>query len=141
VVDPEVRFEVWLPKAADWNGKFNGVGNGGLAGSISYGAMNTALSRNYATASTDTGHQGGNGSWALGRPELLVDFASRGIHVMTLDAKMIVQAYYDQAPSIRTLRVARAAAASTFRGAALPLGLQRRRRGCASQLSDTHVAR
>ncbi len=98
VVEPEVRFEVWMPMSANWNGKFNGVGNGGLAGSINYNAMNTALRLNYATASTDTGHVGGNGSWAMGRPELLVDFASRGIHVMTLNAKMIIQAYYGQAP-------------------------------------------
>jgi feruloyl esterase len=98
VIDPEIRFEVWMPPSGSWNGKFNGVGNGGLAGSISYAAMGTALRRNYATASTDTGHQGGNGSWALGRPELLVDFASRAIHAMTLDAKMIVQTYYGQAP-------------------------------------------
>jgi hypothetical protein len=98
VIDPEIRFEVWMPASANWNGKFNGVGNGGLAGFINYAAMNAALSRDYATASTDTGHLGGNGSWALGRPELLVDFASRAIHVMTLAAKMVVQAYYGQAP-------------------------------------------
>lgn len=98
IIDPEIRFEVWMPPAASWNGKFNGVGNGGLAGSISYAAMSAALARNYATASTDTGHQGGNGSWALGRPDLLVDFASRAIHVMTVNAKLIVQAYYGQAP-------------------------------------------
>jgi feruloyl esterase len=98
VIDPEIRFEIWMPGSANWNGKFNGVGNGGLAGSINYAAMNAALGRNYATASTDTGHLGGNGSWALGRPELLVDFASRAIHVMTLDAKLIVRAHYGKAP-------------------------------------------
>ncbi len=98
IIEPEVRFEVWMPTPAKWNGKFNGVGNGGLAGSIGYDAMNTALGLDYATASTDTGHVGGNGSWAMGRPELLVDFASRGIHVMTIDAKLIIQAYYSQAP-------------------------------------------
>jgi feruloyl esterase len=98
IVEPEVRFEVWLPTPAKWNGKFNGVGNGGLAGSIGYAAMNTALGLDYATASTDTGHVGGNGSWAMGRPELLVDFASRGIHVMTIDAKLIIQAYYSSLP-------------------------------------------
>jgi len=97
IIEPEVRFEVWMPMSANWNGKFNGVGNGGLAGSIGYAAMNTALGLNYATASTDTGHVSGNGSWAMGRPELLVDFASRGIHVMTLDAKLIIEAYYGQA--------------------------------------------
>lgn len=98
VIVPEIRFEVWLPTAASWNGKFNGVGNGGLAGSIGYAAMNTALSRNYATASTDTGHVGGNGGFALGRPELLVDFASRAIHVTALAAKSIVQSYYGKGP-------------------------------------------
>lgn len=98
IIDPEIRFEVWMPEPENWNGKFNGIGNGGLAGFINYSGMNASLARNYATASTDTGHQGGNGSWALGRPELLVDFASRGIHTMTLDAKMIVQAYYGLAP-------------------------------------------
>src|SRR5262245_13746115 len=55
VTKPAVRFEVWLPLAS-WNGKFQGVGNGASAGSISYPAMAAALRRGYATASTDTGH-------------------------------------------------------------------------------------
>jgi len=33
--DSDIRFEVWLP-LAHWNGKFQGVGNGGLGGVISY---------------------------------------------------------------------------------------------------------
>ena len=36
--DSVIKFEVWMP-AANWNGKFQGVGNGGWAGSISYGAL------------------------------------------------------------------------------------------------------
>ena len=36
------------------------VGNGGWAGSISYGALADALADGYAAASTDTGHIGGN---------------------------------------------------------------------------------
>jgi hypothetical protein len=60
-----------------WNGKFKGVGNGGLAGFIHYGAMSAALARGYATASTDTGHQTflGDGSWALYRPENCAGFS------------------------------------------------------------------
>ena len=54
VIAPAILFEVWMP-TIDWNGKFQAVGNGGLAGSISFADMQTALSRNYATASTDTG--------------------------------------------------------------------------------------
>src|SRR5215468_4426073 len=55
VIAPAILFEVWMP-TVDWNGKFQAVGNGGLAGSISFSDMQTAVSRNYATASTDTGH-------------------------------------------------------------------------------------
>src|SRR5213592_3584002 len=58
VTDSEIRFEVWIPPAEAWNGKFQGVGNGGYSGSISYPAMATALQRGYPTASTDTGHAG-----------------------------------------------------------------------------------
>src|SRR5713101_4712133 len=56
--DSNIEMEVWLP-AADWNGKFLAVGNGGFAGIISFPAMASALREHYATASTDTGHKGG----------------------------------------------------------------------------------
>jgi len=36
VPDSEIEFEVWIPPAADWNGKFQGVGNGGYVGAVSY---------------------------------------------------------------------------------------------------------
>ena len=50
-----IQFELWLPEQ-NWNGKLQVVGNGGLAGTISYPAMATALRDGFATASTDTGH-------------------------------------------------------------------------------------
>ena len=31
--DSDITYEVWLPPAAAWNGKYEGVGNGGFAGS------------------------------------------------------------------------------------------------------------
>src|ERR1700675_4626123 len=46
-MDSEIKFEVWMP-ASDWNDKFIGVGNGGMAGSISYPAMTAPLLRGYA---------------------------------------------------------------------------------------------
>jgi feruloyl esterase len=96
-VQPAVNFEVWLP-ASGWNGKFQGVGGGGFAGVISYGAMATALNRGYATASTDTGHSTPGGSWAMGHPELVIDFGYRAIHEMTVKAKAIVAAFYGNSP-------------------------------------------
>ena len=88
--DSEIKFEVWLP-SANWNGKFHGIGNGGFAGSISYAGLAGALARGYATASTDTGHSGGDASWALGHPEKIVDYGHRAIHEMTEKAKLIVR--------------------------------------------------
>ena len=52
--DSHIEMELWLP-AADWNGKFQAVGNGGWAGSITFTAMAQALKEGYATASNDTG--------------------------------------------------------------------------------------
>ncbi len=89
--DSEIRFEVWIPPAAAWNGKFQGVGNGGYQGSISYGAMAAAVRRGYATASTDTGHTGDDMRFGQGHPEKLIDYGHRAIHVMTESAKLIVR--------------------------------------------------
>ena len=98
-VSPSIKLEVWLP-TADWNGDFQAVGNGGFAGSISYGAMITALKSGYATASTDTGHTGGPGraDWALAHPELMVDYGYRAVHEMTLKAKRIIESFYGSGP-------------------------------------------
>jgi feruloyl esterase len=95
--DSEIKFEVWLP-SEKWNGKFHGIGNGGFAGSISYAGMGGALARGYATASTDTGHSGGDASWALGHHEKIVDYGHRAIHEMTVKAKLIIKAFYGDGP-------------------------------------------
>jgi tannase/feruloyl esterase len=49
--DSDIKIEVWMP-AANWNGKFQAVGNGAFNGTIPYTAMMTALARGYATGST-----------------------------------------------------------------------------------------
>jgi feruloyl esterase len=102
LVRPSINFEVWLPPASGekkWNGKFNGVGNGGLAGFIAYDAMMQSLARGYAAASTDTGHvdKMNDDSWALDE-NLRVDFASRAIHMTAVAAKTIIRAYYRRDP-------------------------------------------
>ena len=58
--------------------------------------MPDALRRGYATAGTDTGHQDPGGDWAIGHPEKMIDFGYRATHEMTLKAKEIVKAFYDQ---------------------------------------------
>jgi feruloyl esterase len=97
--DSNIRIEVWLP-VSGWNGKFQGVGSVGFGGVINYPALAAAVKAGYAAASTDTGHQGNTAAFALGHPEKLVDFAYRAIHEMTVQAKAIVSAYYDSAPTL-----------------------------------------
>jgi tannase/feruloyl esterase len=94
--DSDIKVEVWLP-VAGWNQKFQAVGNGGWAGVISYSAMAEAVKSRYATASTDTGHSSKGGSFALGHPEKLIDFAWRSEHEMTVKAKSIILAFYGNA--------------------------------------------
>ncbi|MEO8369176.1 MAG: tannase/feruloyl esterase family alpha/beta hydrolase [Candidatus Solibacter sp.] len=91
--DSDIKVEVWLPLTG-WNGKYLAVGNGGWAGSISYSALAAGVQRGYATSSTDTGHAGGGGSFALGHPEKLIDYAWRSEHEMLLKAKLLLAEFY-----------------------------------------------
>ena len=97
--DSHIEMETWLP-IEGWNGKFQAVGNGGWAGTISYPAMANALREGYATASTDTGHKGGDAVFGIGHPEKIVDFAFRAVHEMTVKSKTIVSRFYDRAPRL-----------------------------------------
>ncbi|MBV9581803.1 MAG: tannase/feruloyl esterase family alpha/beta hydrolase [Chloroflexi bacterium] len=94
VVAPQVNVEVWLP-VDGWNGRFQGVGGGGLAGLISYPALARAVADGYAAASTDTGHVGSSDAlWSIGRPDLVEDYGHRAVHQMTLKARAVIEAFY-----------------------------------------------
>ncbi len=97
--DSDIKIEVWLP-ATGWNGKFEAVGNGGWSGAIGYGPLGRMMARGYAAASTDTGHAGGSGSFALGHPEKLIDFGYRAVHEMTVKGKAITAAFYGSGPKL-----------------------------------------
>ena len=97
--DSDIKIEVWMPLAG-WNGKFQGLGNGGFAGEINYRELATALSKGYSSGSTDTGHVGSaiDAKWALGHPEKIVDFGHRAIHEMTRVSKAAVKSFYGNDP-------------------------------------------
>jgi feruloyl esterase len=95
--DSDIKVEIWLP-TANWNGKFQAVGNGGWAGVISYSAMAAALRDGYATASTDTGHSSQGAAFVLGHPEKLADFSWRSEHDMTVKAKTVIDRFYGSGP-------------------------------------------
>lgn len=101
-------FEFRLP--LNWNGKFLFFGVGGLAGSTyaDFSAnpvdLAQALTKGYATAITDEGHQAGgtDAAWSLIRPGVadgpkVTDYYYRATHEVTVAGKQLVRAYYGAA--------------------------------------------
>lgn len=96
-----VRVQIWLP-ASTWNGRFQGTGGGGYGAGQFERALRPALASGYAAASTDAGHAmdvGGPPEWALDEDgwvntALLVNFASRSVHDMTVLGKAVTARYY-----------------------------------------------
>jgi feruloyl esterase len=97
--DSHINLEIWVPPTAAWNGKFLGVGANAFLGQISYDAMADALRRGYATAATDTGHVGGELTFARGHPEKIVDWGHRAQHVTAETAKLVVRTHTGRWPA------------------------------------------
>jgi feruloyl esterase len=99
-ISDNIKFALFLPAA--WNERFQMVGNGGKAGSISLGDMRTALRLGYASSSTDTGHDNaipaesgsGFGNDALFGKEREIDFGWRAVHLTALVSKDVIAAHY-----------------------------------------------
>jgi feruloyl esterase len=105
VIWPESKFAVKMP--TEWNNRFEMVGNGGWAGTISFGAMDIALRGGYATTSTDTGHDEAKEPGAsFGMPgpnnpnaaRKIVDHGYLATHATAVLAKKIIKAYYGTDP-------------------------------------------
>jgi pimeloyl-ACP methyl ester carboxylesterase len=97
------RVKVWVAlPTRGWNGRFRGNGGGGFVGG-SEGSLRGPVALGFATAATDTGHEGGSGSFALradGRLnwQQIRDNAYLGIHVMTVTGKALTEAFYGRPP-------------------------------------------
>ncbi len=103
ILAPEIKFAVKLPLG--WNERFYMAGGGGFNGIINDGAMMPALGRGYATAATDSGHDGQKEKLATfafnppdnSNPNALqkkLDFAYRSYYDVAVLAKKIIKAYY-----------------------------------------------
>jgi hypothetical protein len=100
-VSPQVQFEVRMP-VSGWTQRYLQTGCGGLCGNLRIDAPQRPcpmLERSeFALASTDMGHEGNGGMWAVSDPQLRVDFAYRGVHATALVAKALIAQYYGQPP-------------------------------------------
>jgi feruloyl esterase len=97
VIGREIRFTAWLPD--QWNKRFAMGGGGGFVGSIQNQAL-TSLNQGYATAGTDTGHQGVGiqARWALGNPERQLNYGHVAVHRVAEAVKAIIRAHYGSPP-------------------------------------------
>jgi feruloyl esterase len=96
--DSDIHSEIWLPLTG-WNGKYMAVGSGGWGGYFSYDQMAEALQRGYATSATDDGNSTrGSGRFIMGHPEKFVDYAYRSEHETTVEAKILLKAFYGREP-------------------------------------------
>src|SRR5262249_15899306 len=106
-------IEVWLPDRKAWNERVHAIGNGGWAGSAETSldkisgagandrrsAPNIAATEGAVTSTSDDGHVGGNGAFAM-LPDgtvnqaLWTDFSSRGIHEQVVKTKALAAAFY-----------------------------------------------
>ncbi|MCP3729841.1 tannase/feruloyl esterase family alpha/beta hydrolase [Sphingomonas sp. MG17] len=103
VPDSRIGFEVWLPLAPVWNGRFYGTAVGASMGAFQYASLPMPLSRGFAAMTHDNGHKSANfyeQSWAFDaatrtvRRTQVVDFASRAQHLATVIAKQVAATYY-----------------------------------------------
>lgn len=96
--DSAIRIELWMPETG-WNGRLEGTGNGGFAGTLSYGALAAGVKRGYAVVNADMGMAtppGEDASVFDGRPERWKDWGYRSTHEMTVEAKRLITAYYER---------------------------------------------
>jgi len=101
VIWPEARFIVKLP--TNWNNRFQMVGNGGWAGTITTAAVDTAVRLGYASTSTDTGHSAQREPGAIfalktaenpNAARKVIDHGYLSVHETALLAKKMIRAYY-----------------------------------------------
>lgn len=97
------RVKVWVAlPLRNWNGRFRGNGGGGFVGGNPASLRGPVL-QGFATAATDTGHDGGSGSFALGADgrlnwQEIRNNAYLGIHDMTVVGKALTRAFYGRDP-------------------------------------------
>ena len=100
--DSLINMELWMPTAT-WNGRFEGTGNGGYAGTValSIPAMISGLQAGFAVAGNDMGTAPSSNNDAdalVGHPQKWVDFGYRSTHLLPVVSKQIMQAFYGQGP-------------------------------------------
>lgn len=92
-VDGSIGFELWLPQASEWHGRFLGAGVGGSGGRYNLSELARGVDQGFAAITTDSGHKASDVHWMLDRKKAQ-DYAHRAEHRVAVAGKAIVAAYY-----------------------------------------------
>ncbi|OJK03023.1 hypothetical protein ASPACDRAFT_40338 [Aspergillus aculeatus ATCC 16872] len=79
----------------DWNGRFMAVGNGEFSGSVGWSAIINTMWYGFASFSTDTGHEGNNGSFGYHNEAALANWGYRALHNAVVNGKKVTRGYYN----------------------------------------------
>ncbi|PYH88118.1 tannase and feruloyl esterase, partial [Aspergillus ellipticus CBS 707.79] len=81
----------------EWNGRMMSAAAGG---GINWVDMGTATHYGFAGVSSNLGHEGIDtaGTWAIGRPEAVIDWGYRAWHGATVLAKLLIEGRYGSQP-------------------------------------------
>lgn len=90
----QYRLGLFLPKPADWNGKFLAVGGYSQAGGINWPDMGQGPHYGFATLSTDTGHNSTAADLDWATPDTLLDWGYRALNGSVFLGKALTKAYY-----------------------------------------------
>lgn len=101
VTGSRIGYQLWLPPHAAWTGRMVMLGNGGYSSRLPLPAMTEQLARGAAVVATDTGHDGDDPDFALGRPQAIVDWGWRAVHLSAVAANRLATRYYGRAPRYR----------------------------------------
>jgi len=99
-IAPQIQFDLGLPMTT-WEGRYLQQGCGGYCGNVSalsFPSCDLQPGADFAVASTNDGHVGGDGLWALDDEQLRVDYGYRAVHVLAVAARAIIAAFYGVPP-------------------------------------------
>ncbi len=93
-----VNWEVWMPVASSWSGRFEQLGGGGLDGSISASSLGGLITLGYAAAATDGGSTGQSAD-LVNDLDRQLDFAYRAFPATHDNALPLINAFYGAPPN------------------------------------------
>ncbi len=96
-ITPTIGVLIRMP-TKNWNGKMLMGGCGGPCGNYLEDRVDPGLVRGYATVNTDMGHKGIGWGFGYNNVQGQIDFGFRATHLTAEVGKVVVGAYYGQAP-------------------------------------------